>query len=56
MKEVIGLLDDAGLRGHVKVMIGGGPVDANVCQTVGADDWSNDAQKAVRLANQWIAA
>jgi methanogenic corrinoid protein MtbC1 len=28
-------------------------VDANVCKSVGADDWGADAQSAVRLAKQW---
>lgn len=34
-------------------MVGGGPVDANVCRLVGADDWGADAQQAVRIAKQW---
>jgi len=53
MKDTIDLITDAGLRDSVKIMIGGGPVDANVCRIVGADDWSGDAQKAVRMAQQW---
>jgi methanogenic corrinoid protein MtbC1 len=34
-------------------MVGGGPVDGNVCKAVGADDWGANAQQAVRLAKQW---
>ena len=55
MKQTIDLIASAGLRDKVKIMIGGGPVDANVCRLVGADNWSNDAQKAVRFAQEWLA-
>ena len=55
MKETIELIKANGLRDQVKIMVGGGPVDANVCRMVGADDWSTDAQKAVRFAQQWVA-
>jgi len=53
MRETIAALAAAGLRDKVKVMVGGGPVDVNVCKSVGADDWGPDAQSAVRLAKQW---
>ena len=55
MKETIDLIASNGLRDQVKIMVGGGPVDANVCRMVGADDWSVDAQKAVRFAQAWVA-
>jgi len=55
MKATVDLISTAGLRDKVKIMIGGGPVDANVCRMVGADNWSNDAQKAVRFAQEWLA-
>jgi methanogenic corrinoid protein MtbC1 len=54
MKATIAALSASGMRGEIKVMIGGGPVDANVCKVVGADDWGADAQKAVRLAKNWL--
>jgi len=53
MKETIDLISAAGLRDRVKIMIGGGPVDGNVCRIVRTDDWSTDAQKAMRMAQQW---
>lgn len=56
MKKTVALLTEEGLRERVRVMIGGGPVDASVCRIVGADDWGADAQQAVRLAKQWLAA
>lgn len=53
MRETVNAIEAAGLRDKVKIMVGGGPVDANVCDAVGADDWGADAQVAVRLARQW---
>jgi methylmalonyl-CoA mutase cobalamin-binding domain/chain len=55
MTETIGLLERAGLRGNVRVMVGGGPVTEKLCAQVGADGWGNDAIRAVRLAEQWLA-
>lgn len=55
MKETIDGIKAAGLRDKVKIMVGGGPVDANVCRIVGADSWSTDALKAVRVAQEWMA-
>jgi methanogenic corrinoid protein MtbC1 len=54
MKQTVVALEAAGLRQSVKVMIGGGPVDGNVCRMVGADEWGTDAQAAVRLAKSWM--
>ena len=54
MKATITALAEAGVRDGVKVMVGGGPVDGNVCRIVGADDWGRDAQQAVRLAKKWL--
>lgn len=56
MKQTVDLLAAAGMRDKVRIMIGGGPVDAGVCRIVGADDWGADAQQAVRLAKKWLAS
>ena len=56
MKATISALNEAGMRDQVKVMVGGGPVDATVCRVVGADDWGADAQHAVRIAKGWLAS
>jgi methanogenic corrinoid protein MtbC1 len=53
MKDTVDAISQAGIRNQVNVMIGGGPVDANVCANVGADGWG-DAQRAVKLAQQWV--
>ncbi|HTR27167.1 MAG TPA: cobalamin-dependent protein [Terriglobales bacterium] len=54
MKATVQALEAAGLRSTVRVMVGGGPTDQNVCRVVGADDWGADAQQAVRLAKGWL--
>jgi len=53
MKETVKAVAAAGMRDKVRIMVGGGPVDGNVCKAVGADDWGENAQQAVRLAKQW---
>ncbi len=54
MKETVAALNAAGLP--VKVMIGGGPITEGVREYVGADALGADAQAAVALAGQWLAA
>lgn len=54
MKATIQAVEVAGLRDKVKIMVGGGPVDGNVCRIVGADGWGGDAQAAVRLCKNWM--
>ncbi len=54
MKATVAALQDAGLRPGTKVMIGGGPVTEQVQTYTGADGWGNNAQTAVKLANQWM--
>jgi len=53
MKATVAALQAAGLRGKVKVMVGGGPVTDQVRAYVGADAFGPDAQTAVALCNQW---
>lgn len=56
MKETVDALKAAGVRDQVKVMVGGGTVDAQVCSYAGADGWGIDAMTAVSLAKQWVGA
>jgi len=53
MKETVELMKQHGLHNKVKVMIGGGPVDEQACQYIGADGWGKDAVAAVELALSW---
>lgn len=55
MKDTVEAIEAAGLRDRVKVMVGGGTVDAAVCAYAKADGWGIDAMKAVELANQWTS-
>ena len=56
MKVTIQALEEAGLRGQVKVMIGGAPVTEAYAQQIGADGYATDASRAVKLAQKLIAA
>jgi methanogenic corrinoid protein MtbC1 len=49
-REVIRALEDAGLRGQVKVLVGGAPVSAEWASEIGADGYAEDAIGAVQLA------
>lgn len=53
MKETIGAITEAGLRGKVKIMVGGGQIDEQVMKYTGADAYGKDAMEAVNQANQW---
>jgi 5-methyltetrahydrofolate--homocysteine methyltransferase len=56
MKETVEALEKAGLRGKVKVMIGGGQIDDAVRKYAKADAYGKDAMAAVALAKEWIGA
>ena len=53
MKEVIQKVNEAGLRESVKIMIGGGTLDENIVDYVGADAFGESAVEAVNLASKW---
>lgn len=55
MPEVIKALEAAGLRGKVKIMIGGAPITQNYADQIGADGYSPDAASAVDKAKTFIA-
>ena len=52
--EVIQALREAGLRDHVKVMIGGAAVTPAWADQIGADAYAKDAVEAVQLAKRLI--
>jgi 5-methyltetrahydrofolate--homocysteine methyltransferase len=54
MKGTLAALEEAGVRGNVKVMIGGAPVTDSFAKQIGADGYSPDASSAVRLAKSLI--
>jgi 5-methyltetrahydrofolate--homocysteine methyltransferase len=55
MKAVIESITAAGLRKDVKIIIGGAPVTQKFAEQIGADGYSSDANKAVRLVDQLLA-
>jgi methanogenic corrinoid protein MtbC1 len=56
MKDTVAGIAAAGLRDQVKIMIGGSPVDAQVCAYAGADGWGRDAAGALEMAAEWTGA
>jgi 5-methyltetrahydrofolate--homocysteine methyltransferase len=56
MKTTIDVITSAGIRGQVKVMIGGAPVTDKYAQEIGADGYSSNANGAVALARKLLAA
>ncbi len=54
MQEVINKIEAEGLRGSVKIMVGGAPVNQVFADKIGADGYSQDANAAVALANRLI--
>jgi methanogenic corrinoid protein MtbC1 len=53
MKATVEAIKAAGLRGEVKIMIGGGTTDEQVRSYAGADAYGKDAVAAVTLAKKW---
>ncbi len=54
MKATIDALTAAGLRGQVKVMIGGAPITQDYAAQIGADGYAPDASRAVATAKSLI--
>ncbi len=52
MKRTIDALAEAGLRGNVKVMIGGAPVTQAYADEIGADGYAKDSALAVAKARE----
>ncbi len=50
METTITALNTAGLRGAVRVLIGGAPVTQGYADKIGADGYASDASRAVKLA------
>ena len=50
MRAVTRLAEEAGIRGRVKIMIGGAPITQAFCDEIGADAYTDDAGAAARVA------
>src|SRR3990172_6929682 len=54
MKSTLEALEDLGVRGQVKVMVGGAPVTDAFAKQIGADGYAPDASRAVTLAKALV--
>ncbi len=54
MKATVDSITLAGLRDHVKIMIGGSQVDERIKEYTKADAYGSDAMAAVSLAKEWV--
>ena len=54
MKSVVDKLEEKGLRNKIKVIIGGGQMDEQVCKYVGADAFVTDAVEGVNTVKRWL--
>jgi 5-methyltetrahydrofolate--homocysteine methyltransferase len=54
MKKTVGEFSARGQRDGIKVMIGGGQMNEQVCKYTGADGYGKDAMAAVKLVKNWI--
>ncbi|MGE5484020.1 MAG: B12-binding domain-containing protein [Ignavibacteriales bacterium] len=55
-REVVNMLKDEGLRGKVKVLVGGAPVTERWAKEIGADGYAEDAIRAVSAAKKLVGA
>jgi len=55
MKATVEALEEAGLRGSVKIMVGGAPVTDAYAKQIGADAYAPDAASAVDIARSLAA-
>jgi len=56
MVNVVKAADAAGIRGKVKIMIGGAPVTQAFCDNIGADYYTSDAASAADVALEIVTA
>ncbi|HYO87333.1 MAG TPA: uroporphyrinogen decarboxylase family protein [Candidatus Limnocylindrales bacterium] len=54
MSKIVKAIEDAGLRGQVKIMVGGPSVSQAFVDEIGADGYAPDASSAVRRAKELL--
>ena len=54
MKKTVATLTAAGLRDHVKILIGGNPVNRISCEYIGADAFANNTDEGVNYCKNWL--
>lgn len=55
MKEVVAAIEASELKGKVKIMVGGAPVNDAFAKAIGADAYTSNANAAVIMAKKLIA-
>jgi 5-methyltetrahydrofolate--homocysteine methyltransferase len=55
MESTIKVLEEAGLRDKVKIMIGGAPVTQAFADQIGADGYASNAASAAELAKEFVS-
>lgn len=55
MGDVVKAAENAGIRDHVKIMIGGAPITQGFCDEIGADAYTPDAASAADKAIEFCA-
>jgi 5-methyltetrahydrofolate--homocysteine methyltransferase len=56
MESTIKILEEAGLRDKVKIMIGGAPVTQAFAEQIGADGYASNAASAAEMAKKFTSA
>lgn len=56
MKELVAAVEASELKGKVKIMVGGAPVNDAFAKAIGADAYTSNANAAVVMAKKLIAA
>jgi corrinoid protein of di/trimethylamine methyltransferase len=55
-QKVIDILEETGIRGKVKIMVGGAPVTRGWAEKIGADGFAEDASSAVKEADRILGS
>ena len=55
MEKTVESVDASGVRGNLKIMIGGAPVNQEFADKIGADAYAPDAGSASRMAKSMVA-
>lgn len=54
MRGTVKAIEEAGLRNQIKIIIGGGTIDEDTKDYVGADAYCRDPVAAINLAKKWV--
>ena len=55
MKTTLDALNQAGVRGQVKVLVGGAPITQTYADQIGADGYAPDASQAAKMAISYVS-